>query len=39
MKEILVTGCNYSIGASLEKNINNQYQIDTTEMIDGSWRV
>lgn len=42
MKKILITGANSYIGTSFEKYINdnyaNQYQVDTIDMIDGSWR-
>ena len=41
MKKILITGANSYIGTSFEKYMAqwpNQYQIDTVDMIDGSWR-
>ncbi len=42
MKKILITGANSYIGTSFEKYINEnypgQYEIDTVDMIDGSWR-
>lgn len=42
MKKILITGANSYIGMSFEKYINDnyadQYQVDTIDMIDGSWR-
>lgn len=42
MKKILITGANSYIGTSFEKyikdNFSDQYQIDTVDMIDGSWR-
>lgn len=42
MKKILITGANSYIGTSFEKyikdNYADQYQIDTIDMIDGSWR-
>ncbi|MBQ7985804.1 MAG: NAD-dependent epimerase/dehydratase family protein [Clostridia bacterium] len=42
MKKILITGANSYIGTSFEKYINdnysNDYQIDTVDMLDGSWR-
>ena len=42
MKKILITGANSYIGTSFEKYINENfckyYQVDTTDMIDGSWR-
>ena len=42
MKKILITGANSYIGTSFEKYINdnyaNQYQVDTIDMIDGTWR-
>lgn len=42
MKKILITGANSYIGTSFEKyikdNFSNQYQVDTIDMIDGSWR-
>lgn len=42
MKKILITGANSYIGTSFEKYINDnyadQYQVDTIDMIDGSWR-
>ena len=42
MKKILICGANSYIGTSFEKYIkdsfSDRYQIDTTDMIDGSWR-
>lgn len=42
MKRILITGANSYIGMSFEKYIKedfpNDYEIDTVDMIDGSWR-
>ena len=42
MKKILITGSNSYIGTSFEKYINDnyadQYQVDTIDMIDGTWR-
>lgn len=42
MKKILITGANSYIGTSFEKYINENfakdYQVDTVDMIDGSWR-
>ena len=41
MKKILITGANSYIGVSFEnylKNFPNAYQVDTVDMIDGSWR-
>ena len=42
MKKILITGANSYIGTSFEKyikeNFPNDYEIDTVDMIDGSWR-
>jgi UDP-glucose 4-epimerase len=41
MKRILITGANSYIGTSFEnylKKWQNEYQIDTVDMIDGSWR-
>lgn len=42
MKKILITGANSYIGTSFEKyikdNFSDQYQVDTIDMIDGSWR-
>lgn len=42
MKRILITGANSYIGTSFEKyikdNFSNQYEVDTIDMIDGSWR-
>ncbi len=42
MKKILITGANSYIGMSFEKyikeNFSEQYEIDTVDMIDGSWR-
>lgn len=42
MKKILITGANSYIGMSFEKyireNFADQYQVDTIDMIDGSWR-
>lgn len=43
MKRILITGANSYIGTSFEKfikdNYSDQYEIDTVDMIDGSWRL
>lgn len=42
MKRILITGANSYIGTSFEKyikeNYPEQYEIDTVDMVDGSWR-
>ena len=42
MKRILITGANSYIGTSFENyiknNFGNEYQIDTIDMIDSSWR-
>lgn len=42
MKKILITGANSYIGTSFEKyikdNFSDQYQVDTIDMVDGSWR-
>jgi nucleoside-diphosphate-sugar epimerase len=41
MKRILITGKNSYIGTSVEKYLAQwpeQYQVDTIDMIDGSWR-
>lgn len=41
MKRILITGVNSYIGLSFEKYImqfGDEYQVDTIDMIDGSWR-
>lgn len=42
MKKILITGANSYIGMSFEKYINdnypNDYDVDTVDMIDDSWR-
>lgn len=42
MKKILITGANSYIGTSFEKyikeNFPSDYEIDTVDMIDGSWR-
>ena len=42
MKKILITGANSYIGTSFEEYIKNnfsrEYEIDTADMIDGTWR-
>ena len=42
MKKILISGANSYIGTSFEKYINDnytdRYQVDTIDMIDGTWR-
>ncbi len=42
MKRILITGANSYIGMSFEKyikdNFPNDFEVDTIDMIDGSWR-
>ena len=42
MKRVLITGANSYIGTSFEKyikeNYSDEFQIDTVDMIDGSWR-
>lgn len=42
MKKILITGANSYIGTSFEKyikdNFYDQYEVDTVDMIDESWR-
>ena len=41
MKRILITGANSYIGTSFEKyirdNFNNDYEVDTLDMIDPNW--
>ncbi len=41
MKKILITGANSYIGTSFEKYVKQwpeKYQVDTVDMLDGSWR-
>lgn len=41
MKKILITGANSYIGTSFEKYMSqwpDKYQVDTIDMIDGTWR-
>ena len=41
MKKILITGANSYIGTSFEKYMQqyaSEYQVDTIDMIDGTWR-
>lgn len=41
MKKILITGANSYIGTSFEKYLSqwpDAYQVDTIDMVDGSWR-
>ena len=41
MKKIVITGANSYIGTAVERwllNHDNQYLVDTVDMIDGSWR-
>lgn len=41
MKKILITGANSYIGTSFENYLKqwpNDYQVDTVDMVDGSWR-
>lgn len=42
MKKILITGANSYIGTSFEKyiseNFSGDYEIDTVDMVDGTWR-
>ena len=41
MKKILITGANSYIGTSFEKYMAqwpDEYQVDTIDMVDGSWR-
>lgn len=41
MKKILITGANSYIGTSFEKYMSqwpDEYQVDTVDMIDGTWR-
>ena len=41
MKKILITGANSYIGMSFERYMAQwpeQYQVDTVDMIDGTWR-
>ena len=41
MKKILITGANSYIGTSFERYMQqyvDEYQVDTIDMIDGSWR-
>ena len=41
MKKILITGANSFIGTSFENHLkkwNDEYKVDTVDMIDGTWR-
>lgn len=41
MKKILITGAGSFIGTSFEKYVSQwpeKYQVDTVDMIDGTWR-
>ena len=41
MKRILITGANSYVGTSFEKHLKQwegHYQVDTVDMVDGSWR-
>lgn len=40
MKKVLITGANSYIGTSVESYLKNAeaYQVDTVDMLDGSWR-
>ena len=41
MKKLLITGANSYIGTSVERYLKQwpqDYQVDTVDMIDGSWR-
>ena len=41
MKKILITGANSYIGMSFEQSMQlyaDEYQVDTVDMLDGSWR-
>ena len=41
MKKILITGAGSYIGTSVEAYLKQQpqaYQVDTVDMVDGSWR-
>ena len=41
MKKILITGANSYIGTSFERYLAQwpeAYQVDTVDMVDGSWR-
>ena len=41
MKKILITGANSYVGQAVENHLNkwpDRYQVDTLDMIDGSWR-
>ncbi|MCR5609357.1 MAG: NAD-dependent epimerase/dehydratase family protein [Lachnospiraceae bacterium] len=42
MEKVLITGANSYIGVSFEnyvkENYNNELQVDTVDMIDGTWR-
>lgn len=41
MKKILITGANSYVGVSIENHLKqwpDRYQVDTLDMIDGSWR-
>ena len=40
MKKLLITGANSYVGTSVEKHLKQwpqQYQVDTVDMVDGSW--
>lgn len=41
MKRVLITGANSYVGVSVENHLKKwpgQYQVDTVDMVDGSWR-
>lgn len=41
MKKLLITGANSYVGTSVEKHLKQwpqQYQVDTLDMLDGSWK-
>lgn len=41
MKRVLITGANSYVGTNVEKWLLKEpenYQVDTIDMIDGSWR-
>ena len=41
MKRILITGANSYVGQAVERHLQkwpDRYQVDTVDMVDGSWR-